>query len=73
MPNAAHAFVTARSGSDSATAIPENDGRYKIRGLRPGTYSLKFKGSGGYNDTTINNIQVQKNSETEIATVTLHL
>ncbi len=73
LPSAAHAFVTAKSGSDSATALPENDGRYKIRGLRPGTYSLKFRGSGGYNDTTINNIQVQKNSEIEIATVTLHL
>ena len=73
LPNAARAFVTARSGADSATAIPENDGRYKIRGLRPGTYSLKFKGSGGYNDTTINNIQVQKNKETEVPTVTLHL
>ena len=73
LPNAARAFVTARTGTDSATAIPENDGRYKIRGLRPGTYSLKFKGSGGYNDTTINNIQVQKNKETEVPTVTLHL
>ena len=73
LPNAARAFVTARSGSDSATAIPESDGKYKIRGLRPGTYSLKFKASAGYNDTTVNNILVQKNRETEIATVTLHL
>ncbi len=73
LPNAARAFVTARNGTDSATAIPESDGKYKIRGLRPGTYSLKFKGPAGYNDTTINNIQVQKNRETEIATVTLHL
>ena len=73
LPYAAKAFVTARSGTDSATAIPENDGRYKIRGLRPGTYSLKFKGSAGYQDTSINNIQVQKNNENEIATVTLHL
>ncbi len=73
LPNAAHAFVTAKSGSDSASAIPESDGRYKIRGLRPGTYNVKFKGTGGYNDTSINNIQVQKNKETEIATVTLHL
>ena len=73
LPNAARAFVTARSGSDSATAIPENNGKYKIRGLRPGTYNLNFKGSAGYKDTTINNIQVQRNRETEIATVILHL
>lgn len=73
LPNAARALVTTTSGSNTATAIPENDGKYKIRGLKPGTYSINFKGSGGYNDTTINNIQVQKNKETEIATVTLHL
>lgn len=73
LPSAAKAFVTAKSGADSATAIPENDGRYKIRGLKPGTYSVKFKGSVGYKDTTINNVQVQKNKETKLATVTLHL
>ncbi len=73
LPSAARALVTATSGSNTATAIPENDGEYKIRGLKPGTYSINFKGSGGYKDTTINNIQVQKNKETKIATVTLHL
>ena len=72
LPSVAHPFVIARSGSDSATAIPENDGKYKIRGLRQGTYSVTFKATGGYRDSTLTNIQVQKNKETEIPTVTLH-
>ena len=72
LPDAAHPFVIARSGTDSATAIPENDGKYKIRGLRQGAYTVTFKATGGYRDSTLTNIQVQKNRETEIPTVILH-
>ena len=73
LPEAAHAFVTAQNTSDSASAMPEHDGEYKIRGLREGAYSLTFKGSGGYKDTTIINIQVRKGKETKVPTITLHL
>ena len=72
LPAAAHAFVTARNATDSATAMPEHDGEYKILGLRQGTYTVTFTGSGGYRDTTISNIQVQKGRETNINTITLH-
>ncbi len=73
LPNAAHAFVTATNSSNSASAIPKNDGEYKIQGLKPGTYSVTFKGSAGYRDTTVSNVQVQKGQETHIPTITLHL
>ncbi len=73
MPAAAHAFVTARIGTDSATAIPEADGKYKIRGLKPGMYTVSFRGSAGYRDTTIAAVQVQKHVETELPLITLHL
>ena len=72
LPAAAHAFITARNATDSATAMPEHDGEYKIQGLRQGTYSVTFTGSGGYRDTTISNIQVQTGRETNINTITLH-
>ena len=72
LPRAAHPFVKAYNALDSATAIPEeDDGEYKIRGLKEGTYSVLFKGSNGYHDTTINNVQVQRARETHINTVTL--
>lgn len=70
-PHDALPFVKAFNTNDSATAMPENDGEYKIRGLRDGIYSIKFTGSNGYRDTTISNIQVQKGKETHITNITL--
>lgn len=70
-PHDALPFVKAFNGTDSASAMPENDGEYKIRGLRNGVYSIKFTGSNGYRDTTISNIQVQKGIETHIVNITL--
>lgn len=72
LPDAAHAFVLAQNSTDSATAIPGSDGEYKIRGLRAGSYNVTFKGSNGYRDTTITNVQVSKGKETKLVTVTLH-
>lgn len=73
-PEAAHAVVTIFNATDTAMAIPEHDedGEYKIRGLKAGTYSIHFKGFNGYSDTTINNIVVVINDDTHIPTVTLH-
>ncbi|MFM9909242.1 MAG: DUF4382 domain-containing protein [Chitinophagaceae bacterium] len=70
-PHDALPFVKVFNGTDSASAMPENDGEYKIRGLRNGVYSIKFTGSNGYRDTTISNIQVQKGIETHIVNITL--
>jgi hypothetical protein len=72
LPRIAQPFVKIFNATDSATAIPENDGEYKIRGLREGTYKIRFSGSNGYLDTTISNIQIRKGKETEIPTITLH-
>ncbi len=71
-PRIALPFVKIFNNTDSGFAIPENNGEYKIRGLREGTYSIKFKGSNGYLDTTIANIQVRKGKETHITDITLH-
>ncbi len=72
LPAVARPFVKIYNTTDSASAIPENNGEYKIRGLREGTYKIKFSGSNGYLDTTISNIEVKKNKETTIPTITLH-
>ncbi len=71
LPKAAAPFVRVFNNTDSATALPEEDGEYKVRGLRDGTYNIKFSGSNGYFDTTINNIQIKKGEETHVATITL--
>ena len=72
LPAAAKAFVQARNATDSATAMPESNGEYKIRGLAAGTYSVTFKGSNGYRDTTLTNLVVRDGQETKVPTVTLH-
>ncbi len=71
-PRAAFPFVQIFNATDSSFAIPENDGRYKIRGLKTGVYKIKFYGHNGYFDTTISNINVQRDKETNIQTITLH-
>jgi Domain of unknown function (DUF4382) len=72
LPRAALPFVQIFNATDSGFAIPENDGRYKIRGLKTGVYKIKFFGHNGYLDTTISNINVDRDRETQIQTITLH-
>jgi hypothetical protein len=72
LPHDAHSFVKAFNSTDSATAIPEDEGEYKIRGLKEGTYNLLFKAFNGYQDSLVSNVQVHKGEETKVPLVTLH-
>lgn len=72
LPFAARPYVTAWNSTDTATAKPEEDGRYKMRGLNAGTYSITFQGSFGYKDTTITGVTVTTGSAVKIPTITLH-
>ena len=71
LPAAAGAVVKAYNGSDTATAIPNSDGKFKIRGLQPGSYSVLFDGNNGYRDTTVN-VNVTVGREAHIADIILH-
>jgi hypothetical protein len=71
LPAAAGAIVKAFNGTDTSTAIPNADGKYKIRGLQPGNYSVLFDGNNGYKDTTVS-VNVTTGRETHIADITLH-
>jgi Domain of unknown function (DUF4382) len=65
-------LIKAFNATDTAYAWPWRDeGEFKIRGLRDGTYSLFIDGINGYRDTTINNIVVQRNHETELGIIRL--
>ena len=70
-PEAARSIVSVFNSSDTAMAIPENDGTYKIRGLKEGTYKILFKAFNGYRDTTLQNIQIKYGDENTIQTITL--
>jgi Domain of unknown function (DUF4382)/Carboxypeptidase regulatory-like domain len=72
LPVDAAATVSIYNATDTANAFPGKDGKYKVRGLKEGIYSITYFGSNGYRDSTINNISVSKGKDTRVATVTLH-
>jgi hypothetical protein len=72
LPEGAGALVTAFNAADTLYAIPNEDGRYQFRGVPAGTYSVNFKGRGGYKDTTLSSIKVDSMKVVTIPTITLH-
>jgi hypothetical protein len=73
LPQAARAIVKAINGNDTATAIPESNGEFKIVALRSGTYKLLYDATAGnYQDTLVNNIVVRNNEDTHVNTIILH-
>ncbi|MCX6318234.1 MAG: hypothetical protein NTW29_13145 [Bacteroidetes bacterium] len=68
-----HSFglIRAYNNTDTLMAHPEEEGEFKIRGLREGTYSLFIDGINGYRDTTITNIEVRRGCETELGIIRL--
>jgi hypothetical protein len=71
LPIAAAPIVKAIIGTDTATAIPGNDGEFKIVGLNAGVYSVLFDGNNGYRDTTMNNVIVRTGKDTQLPAITL--
>lgn len=71
LPKGASPLVKAFSNADTLNALPGRDGRYLIRGVRPGIYSVHFTGHRGYKDTTVTGIEVNGWSTHHVPTVTL--
>ena len=71
-PEGADAIIKAFIGSDTATAIPESNGEFKIVGLNAGTYSVLYDGQNGYRDTLVGNIVVRNREDTHLSPVTLY-
>ena len=72
LPEGASPLVEAFNATDTIYAVPEDEGRYMMRGVNPGTYSIFFRGHLGYQDTTINSIIVTSGQTTNAPTITLH-
>ena len=72
LPREAHAAIMLYSNTDTAMALPEDDGEFKVRGLSEGTYSVLYNAVPPFIDTTLVNIQVQKGTETKLPDITLH-
>jgi len=63
IPSDAAPLVTVYNNTDTANATPYPNGDFKIRGLKEGVYNVLYKGSNGYRDTILYNIQLQNNEE----------
>ena len=71
-PKDGYAVVTVYNRTDTAYALPNQEGYFKLRGLKNGTYSVFINASNGYADTTISNIVVIAPKETSVGSITLH-
>lgn len=71
IPFNASPLVTVYGEGDTAYAIPNPDGRFKLRGLKDGIYSVEIKGHNGYIGKTITGVVVAKPKETELGPITL--
>jgi len=72
-PVKSHGIIAAINGTDTTFARPDHhEGEFKIRGLKPGTYSVLIDGTNGYLDSLIQNVQVQRGREVKLGTIVLH-
>lgn len=71
LPAAAMATVKVYNATDTAVAIPNPDGRFKVRGLTPGNYTVFIDGNSPYRDSTISNINVLAGRDTRLGDITL--
>lgn len=73
LPIASQAWVYAIRGSDTvASAIPESsNGRFLMRGIEPGSYTVAIDAPAGYRDSTLQNITVTNGQVTQVGTISL--
>jgi hypothetical protein len=72
LPEGIKAKVTISNGQgDPKIAYPDKKGRFKVRGLKEGTYSLLFEATGK-TSKTVSGVVVTKGKEVELSTVTLN-
>jgi len=70
-PMEAKPIIVVFNNTDTAFALPNNEGYFKIRGLKEGTYTLYVNASNGYIGKTISNITVSKTKELLLGTIEL--
>ncbi|MFN5930861.1 MAG: carboxypeptidase-like regulatory domain-containing protein, partial [Sphingobacteriales bacterium] len=71
LPLDAKAIVKLFNSTDTAIAIPGSEGRYKIRAMKEGIYTVLVSSANGYKEATLTNITVNKGRETKLPTITL--
>jgi hypothetical protein len=65
-------LIKAFNETDTAYARPGDEGEFKIRGLKDGTYNVLIDGLNGYQDSTISNVIVHRRQEVDLGNIELH-
>lgn len=75
LPDSAQAVVRAVDATDTLEAIPDTSGYFRIGGIKAGTYQLLFlaDSTSGYQNDTLENMQVHTGSIIRLDTVRLSL
>ena len=72
LPEGIKAKVTIANGQgEPKSGNPDKKGRFRVRGLKEGTYSVLFE-APGKTSKTVNNIVVKKGKDVELSTVSLN-
>jgi hypothetical protein len=72
LPLEAKAVVRITNGAGfNGVALPNREGKFKLRGLESGTYTVTVQGLAPYLDKVISNVVVTKGKETELGVITL--
>lgn len=72
LPLEAKAVVRITNGAGfNGVALPNREGKFKLRGLETGTYTVTIQGIPPYVDKVISNVMVTKGKETELGVLTL--
>ncbi len=69
--NAAAVVRITDGASFNSVALPNHEGRFMIRGLEEGNYTLTYEGAAGYAPQTKSNVVVTKGKITRVDPVTL--
>jgi len=71
-PLEAEPNIYAIMGDDTTSTQPDDEGGFLLQGLEPGDYDLSIEPTTDqYADTTLNDIMVEKDQETDVGTITL--
>jgi hypothetical protein len=71
LPKESYPVITVFNSTDTAYALPNPDGFFKLRGLKDGTYDVFINASNGYFDSTLHQVVVKAPGETSLGSITL--
>ncbi|HSC54303.1 MAG TPA: DUF4382 domain-containing protein [Phnomibacter sp.] len=72
VPDSAFAVISVYNSSDTAYALPNYKGEFKIRGLKAGEYNMFINASNGFADSTITGLKIEAGKPKKLPTIVLH-